>query len=160
MFRLLRKIISGVIAIAVILVIVAVLANTVFRDTAFGRFVRGVGETTQTQAANAALDASGIKEQIDQDLRSRTTEIAQATGMRDTQISAIIDNLDIPSWSVTTLPDGLTETGSFDTTYQGVAATVHTYTDPGYVTLTVGDQEITFAVPESTQAYVGYLSWL
>ncbi|MDY4040760.1 MAG: hypothetical protein SOY67_01440 [Collinsella sp.] len=160
MIKVARRIFRAVLVVIVAAAVVAVLGNTVLRDTPFGRFVRGAGGSAKTTAVNAALDASGVKEQIDQDLRSRSGEIASSTGLPEAQVTSVIDSLDIPSWSVTDLPAGAEARGSFETTYQGVAATVTTYRDPGYVTVSTGGQELTLAVPESAQAYVNYLSWL
>ena len=57
-----------------------------------------------TGVANAALDASGIKGQIDSTLRENVSAIASATGMSESQVTSAIDQLNIESWSVTTLP--------------------------------------------------------
>lgn len=159
MIKVARRVFRVVVVLVVAAVAVAVLANTAFRDTPFGRFVRGAGDSTKTAAVNAALDASGIKGRIDEGLRARSAEIAASTGLPESQVAGVIDSLDIPSWSVADLPAGAEPSGSFETAYQGVAATVTTYRDPGYVTVAAGGQELTLAVPESARAYVTYLSW-
>ena len=109
-----------------------------------------------TGVANAALDASGIKGQIDSTLR----EIASATGMSESQVTSAIDQLNIESWSVTALPSDASATGTFNTTYQGASATVTTYADPSYVTVDALGQELTLSVPESAQSYVSLLAYL
>lgn len=113
-----------------------------------------------TGIANAALEASGVKEQIDGALRENADAIAAATGMSADQVTAAIDQLDISSWTVTALPDDAAATGSFDTTYQGASATVTTYADPSYVTVSTLGQDLTLAVPESARAYVSLLAYL
>ena len=111
-----------------------------------------------TGVANAALDASGIKGQIDSTLRENVSAIASATGMSESQVTSAIDQLNIESWSVTTLPSNAT--GTFNTTYQGASATVTTYADPSYVTVDALGQELTLSVPESAQSYVSLLAYL
>lgn len=113
-----------------------------------------------TGVANAALDASGIKGQIDSTLRENVSAIASATGMSESQVTSAIDQLNIESWSVTTLPSDASATGTFNTTYQGASATVTTYADPSYVTVDALGQELTLSVPESAQSYVSLLAYL
>lgn len=110
--------------------------------------------------ANAALDASGVKGNIDSMLREHVSDIASATGLSESQVTSAIDQLDITSWSVTTLPADASATGSFSTTYQGADATVTTYVDPSYVTVDALGQELTLAVPDSAQQYVSLLAYL
>lgn len=110
--------------------------------------------------ANAALDASGVKGQIDSALREHASDIAAATGMSESQVTAAIDQLDIDSWNVATLPADASVAGTFDTTYQGASATVTTYADPSYVTVDALGQELTLSVPDSAQSYVSLLSYL
>ena len=92
--------------------------------------------------------------------RRELETIAAATGLTEGQVNSMIDQLDISSWSVVALPDDAVATGSFETTYQGAAATVTTYRDPSYVTVSALGQDLTFAVPASAQGYVGYLAYL
>ncbi|MBE6469171.1 MAG: hypothetical protein E7001_04260 [Coriobacteriaceae bacterium] len=153
-----RKVIRAMILFAVLVAVAVVLANTALRDTPFGEFVRGAGSSAKIAAVNAAIDASGIKEQLDADLRGRSADIAQATGLPESQVNHAIDELDIPSWSARDLPRDAVESGSFETTYQGVAATVTTYRDPGYLSISAGGQQVAFDIPESAQMYVGFLN--
>lgn len=113
-----------------------------------------------TGVANAALDASGIKGQIDSTLRENVSAVASATGMSESQVTSAIDQLNIESWSVTTLPSDASATGTFNTTYQGASATVTTYADPSYVTVDALGQELTLSVPESARSYVSLLAYL
>lgn len=110
--------------------------------------------------ANAALDASGVKGQIDSALRENVSAIASATGMSESQVTAAIDQLAIESWSVTSLPADASPAGSFNTTYHGASATVTTYADPSYVTVDALGQNLTLSVPESARSYVSLLSYL
>lgn len=111
-------------------------------------------------AVNAALDASGVKTQAEDALRSHVADIAAATGLSEDQVSAAIDSLDIDSWAVTSLPANVRETGSVDVAYQGVDATVTTYDDPSYVTVDALGQNITLEVPASAQQYLSLLGYL
>ena len=110
--------------------------------------------------ANAALDASGVKSSIDEALRSNVESIAAATGLSNDQVETAIDELAIESWSATTLPEGVSVSGTFSTSYQGASATVTTYADPSYITVEAYGQNLTLAVPESAQQYLSLLAYL
>ena len=114
----------------------------------------GVGLT------NAAIDASGVKGRIEEALRANAEGIAAATGMSADEVDAAIDELDIASWSATTLPEDAAVSGSFSSSLQGTEATVTTYADPSYLTVDAYGQSITLAVPESAQQYVSLLGYL
>lgn len=113
-----------------------------------------------TGIANAALDASGVKSSIDEALRSNVERIAAATGLSNDQVETAIDELAIESWSATTLPEGVSVSGTFSTSYQGASATVTTYADPSYITVEAYGQNLTLAVPESAQQYLSLLAYL
>ena len=111
-------------------------------------------------AVNAALDASGVKTQAEDTLRSHVSDIAAATGLSEDQVNAAIDDLDIASWTATDLPADAQEAGTVDVAYQGVDATVTTYSDPSYVTVNAFGQNVTLEVPASAQQYLPLLSYL
>ncbi|WP_251213211.1 hypothetical protein [Adlercreutzia murintestinalis] len=111
-------------------------------------------------AANAALDATGLKEKADAALRANVDRIAQKTGMPASVVEGAIDSLDIPSWQVTSVPAGATATGTSTIDYEGVGATVTTYDDPSVVTIDTGAGAVTMEVPPSAQGYMGYLGYL
>ncbi|WP_308622668.1 hypothetical protein [uncultured Enorma sp.] len=113
-----------------------------------------------TGIANAALDASGVKSNIDEALRSNVERIAAATGLSNEQVETAIDELAIESWSATTLPEGASVSGTFFTSYQGASAAVTTYADPSYITVEAYGQNLTLAVPESAQQYLSLLAYL
>ena len=155
------KTLGGVLmAIVVVFGVLSVLSNTLLAGTPLASAFQQLGGDAGAAAANAALDASGIKGKIDSELRAHTGDIASATGLSESQVENIINQIDISSWSVTTLPADATVAGSFQTTYQGTNVTVTTYTDPSYVSISPWGQTITLAVPESSQSYVSYLSYL
>lgn len=146
------KIIGGVVVAAVIVV-----GGTVALEQASV-------ETPLTQAkndaANAALDATGLKEKADAALRANVDRIAQKTGLPASMVESAIDSLDIPSWQVTNVPADATATGTSTIDYDGIAATVTTYDDPSVVTIDTGAGAVTMAVPSSAQGYLQYLGYL
>ncbi len=144
--------------IVVILGVLSVLCNGVLSGTPIAQALLSLGGNTATAAANAVLDASGLKTQADSALRENASKIAEKTGMSEAQVMGIINEMNITSWSVTTLPDDASATGSFETTYHGAEATVTTYADPSYVTVTTMGQNITLSVPESAQALTLYFA--
>ncbi len=87
----------------------------------------GLMEGGKNAAANAALDATGLKSKAKAALENNRDKIAAATGMSDAEVDAAIAGLDIDSWEVTSLPDGATETGTSSISYGGTDATVTTY---------------------------------
>ncbi len=148
-----RAILGIVVAAVVILGAITVLSNTVLADSS-------LADTIGTSTTNALIDASGIKERVESALRDKASSIAAATGLSEDEVDAIIDQLDISSWTVTTLPDDAVATGSFTASYAGTTGTVTTYADSSYVTVEAYGQNITLEVPASAQSYLSYLSYL
>lgn len=111
-------------------------------------------------AANAALDASGIKEKAQAALGGNAERIAAATGMSTAQVNEAIANLDIESWQATTLPADALPAGTSNISYGGTDATITTYDDPSVVTVNAYGQNLTLEVPASAQQYLGYLEYL
>lgn len=112
------------------------------------------------KAANAALDASGVKSKADSMLRSKAGQISEKTGLPVSTVNSMIDNLNIESWQVTSLPSDAVATGTTSMNYDGVSATVTTYDDPSVVTVNTGAGPVTLEVPDSAQGYIGYLGYL
>jgi hypothetical protein len=109
---------------------------------------------------NAVIDQSGIKDKIESALRDNASTIASSTGLSESQVNKAIDDLDIQDWTATDLPSDATVAETYNGNYGGTEATVTTYDDPSYVTVTADDQEVTLSVPESAQQYVSYLQYL
>lgn len=152
--KLFTRAVAGILGgIVVVLGIISVLGNTVLAGTP-------LMDALGADATNALLDASGVKGDIDGALRDNADAIARATGMSESQVMAVIDELDISSWSATSLPADAEATGSFETSYRGAAATLTTYADPSYVTVDTYGQRVTLAVPASAQDYLSYLAYL
>lgn len=155
-----RRVFRTLAVIVIACVAVVLLSYTVLSDTPLGEQVRGLSEGATNAAANAALDASGVKERVDEALRSNAGAISSATGLSESQVTEAIDSLDVTSWSAVSLPSDVTVRDTASGTHGGVTATVTTYDDPSYVTVETSGQTLTFAVPESAQGYAQLLSYL
>lgn len=152
--RTVTRVIAGVLGgIVILLGIAALLFGTVLSGTP-------VADSLGNAAVNAAIDASGVKGRIEDALRDNADAIAGATGLSPDQVDGAIDQLDIQSWSATSLPADAVATGSFEASYGGTQATVTTYADPSYVTVRAQGQSITLSVPSSAQSYISYLAYL
>lgn len=142
-----------------VLAIVAVFAALcIFSSTQLGNANPITGITTAIQ--NQALDNLGIKSKIDSTLRNNEEAIANYTGMSESQVDDMIDNLDIQDWNAAQLPSNATVANTYNGNYGGTEATITTYDDPSYVTVCANDQNITLSVPESAQSYLSYLQYL
>lgn len=111
-------------------------------------------------AANAALDAIGIKEKADGILRDNAGLISQETGLPESMVNAMIDDLDIQSWQVTPLPANATPANSANLDHEGTNVTLTTYDDPSIVTVETPAGTVTLAVPASAQATISSLQAL
>lgn len=145
-------------AITVFVIIAAFAVLCIFSSTQLGNANPITGITTAIQ--NQALDNLGIKDKIDSTLRDNEEAIANYTGMSESQVDDMIDNLDIQDWSATELPGNATVAHTYNGNYGGTEATITTYDDPSYVTVCANDQNITLSVPESAQSYMSYLQYL
>lgn len=113
-----------------------------------------------TGAANAALDAIGIKDKADAILRDNAGRISEMTGLPRTAVDSLIDGLDIQSWQVTTLPSDAVPQGTTSIPYDGMDVTLTTYDDPSIVTVQTSMGAVTLAVPASAQGTIEYLRYL
>lgn len=145
-------------AITVLAIVAAFAVLCIFSSTQLGNANPITGITTAIQ--NQALDNLGIKSKIDSTLRNNEEAIANYTGMSESQVDDMIDNLDIQDWNATQLPGNATVANTYNGNYGGTEATITTYDDPSYVTVCANDQNITLSVPESAQSYLSYLQYL
>ena len=145
-------------AITVLAIVAAFAVLCIFSSTQLGNANPITGITTAIQ--NQALDNLGIKSKIDSTLRNNEEAIANYTGMSESQVDDMIDNLDIQDWNATQLPSNATVANTYNGNYGGTEATITTYDDPSYVTVCANDQNITLSVPESAQSYLSYLKYL
>ncbi len=114
----------------------------------------------QVTAANAAIDVSGMKDKVASAIEDRKADIAAATGLDESTVDAVVDDLAIDQWEAAVLPEDAVAANTFDGSALGVDGTITTYDDPSYVTVDAYGQTVTLAVPESAQAYVGYLPYV
>lgn len=114
----------------------------------------------KNDATNAALDASGIKQNVQDDLLKHSADIAQATGLSTDQVEAGISSLNIPNWKAITLPSDAVESAVYPLDFQGLEGNIILYDDPSYVTVDSMGQRITLAVPASAEEFLPYLSYL
>jgi len=145
-------------AITVLAIVAAFAVLCIFSSTQLGNANPITGITTAIQ--NQALDNLGIKSKIDSTLRNNEEAIANYTGMSESQVDDMIDNLDIQDWNATQLPSNATVANTYNGNYGGTEATITTYDDPSYVTVCANDQNITLSVPESAQSHLSYLQYL
>ena len=120
----------------------------------------GSFEEARAGAINAVMDATGVKSQLDEEIRARAKEAVAQYGMPQTLADEIVDTLAIEDWEATALPENATETSNFTVDVQGNAIEVTTYDDESVVTLGALGQNVTFAVPESAQPYMHYVPYL
>lgn len=124
-----------------------------------GFFDDAVDQAT-TSVTNAAIDASGIKETIQNALDANAESIASALGVSLQDARDMIGNLDVASWQATSLPSDAQASGGYSASFDGTSANITTYEDPSYITVEAYGQSLTLSVPESAQEYVPYLAYL
>lgn len=153
-----RKLLKALFSLAA-LAIVAALAIAALSNTAAGP-VKDAADTAKNAAANAALDASGLKSQAQSALEAQAPAIAEASGLPLSTVEAGIDALSIETWQAASLPDDAQPVRSFDAAALGGEGTVTTYADPSYLTVEAYGQSLTLQIPESAQESLGYLAFL
>ena len=120
--------------------------------------VTGLIDESKIALTNSAIDATGIKGKAQEALEANSSKIAEATGLPLAVVDEAVQSLDIESWQVTALPKYVVEAETLDMDYGGISAKVTLYDDPSVVTVDAYGQNITLAVPESSQQYVRYIS--
>ena len=99
-------------AITVLAIVAAFAVLCIFSSTQLGNANPITGITTAIQ--NQALDNLGIKSKIDSTLRNNEEAIAHYTGMSESQVDDMIDNLDIQDWNATQLPSNATVANTYN----------------------------------------------
>ena len=120
----------------------------------------GLFEQGKNAAANAALDATGLKSKAKAALEGNRDKIAPAPRPPPPAAPAAHPPPPHASREVTRLPAGAPEPGTSSISYGGTDATVTTYDDPGVVTVNAMGQDVTLAVPDSAQDYLPFLGYL
>lgn len=146
---------------AILLAIIVVLAAGFALDQAgIDNPISKAADEAGAGAANAALDSIGIKEKADALLRDNAGRISQMTGIPESMVNSMIDDLDIQSWQVATLPSDATPVGSTTLDYNGTNVQLTTYDDPSVVSVETAMGTVTLAVPASAQSTIEYLQYL
>ncbi len=114
----------------------------------------------QASVINAALDASGAKTTVQEALESNIGTIASVLGVSLNEASTIVANLDIESWTATSLPSTVSAVSVIDGSSLGIDGSLTLYDDTSYVTVSAYGQTVTFELPESAQDYAAYLALL
>ena len=122
--------------------------------------LNGVIDKVANTTTNAAIDVTGVKERVDSALRENAGRIAEKTGLPESQIEGIIDDLDVRSWEATSLPDDAVAQGSAQLSYGGLSGIITTYDDPSVITVDAGAGAVTLKIPSSAQGYIGFLEFL
>lgn len=149
--------ILGVFLGLIALVIIGIVGVSALSNTELGP-VSKVAEEAKVAAANAAFDASGVRDRIKESAADHSGEIAAATGLTTDEVDSAIKELDIDSWEAIPLPPDAVATETVDASAYGIDGTVTSYADPGYITLDAYGQNITLEVPESAHSYLPYLT--
>lgn len=113
----------------------------------------------KNSAVNTLLNATGIKDRIDSELRTKAGAMAEQVGISQSTVDNVVDSLAIPEWEATTLPETAVQADSFNLEVAGTQTKVTTYDDPSVVTVEAMGQSVTMAVPESAQSYIPYLGY-
>lgn len=153
-----KKILGAFLGLIALVIIgaVGVLAFSGTSDNPVG----DVAQDAKNTALNAAIDATGMKDQVKGLIDAHRDDIATATGLSGSELDAAISNLDIDSWQAATLPSDANATGTIDGATVGLDGSLTTYDDPSYVTVEAYGQTITLEVPESAQQYLPYLAYV
>ena len=146
-----------IILIVIVAAVVVIGGGIVLANNGIDNPVSDAVEDASYGAANAALDASGIKSQINDALHENADAIARETGLPPAMVGSMIDNLDIESWKVAPLPKDAVETGTTAIDYNGYNAKLTTYDDPNVVTVATDMGTVTLEVPANAQGYLKYL---
>ena len=132
------KRVLGVFLGLIALIIVGIVGVFAFSGTGSGP-ASDLANDAKAAAANAAIDATGLKDKARSALEGSKASIAAATGLSESQVDQAIEQLDIDGWQAASLPSTATATG---------------------VSVEVYGQTVTLAVPESAQAYLPYLAYV
>ena len=142
------------------LALVAVVGVGAFSLFSESSFFDDAADQATASVTNAAIDASGIKETIQNALDANAESIASALGVTVQDARDMIGNLGVVSWQATSLPSDAQASGSYSASFDGTSANITTYEDPSYITVEAYGQSLTLSVPESAQEYVPYLVYL
>ncbi len=149
-----------ILGIVLVAAVVVVGGGVLLAKSGIDNPVNDAAEQAAYGAANATIDATGIKKQIDSALRDNAGEISRQTGLPQGVVDGMIDGLDVESWKVVPLPGSAVAERTSDISYGGYDAEIITYDDPSVVTISTGAGSVTLEVPADAQGYLQYLEYL
>ena len=104
------KRVLGVFLGLIALIIVGIVGVFAFSGTGSGP-ASDLANDAKAAAANAAIDATGLKDKARSALEGSKASIAAATGLSESQVDQAIEQLDIDGWQAASLPSTATATG-------------------------------------------------
>ena len=105
------KRVLGVFLGLIALIIVGIVGVFAFSGTGSGP-ASDLANDAKAAAANAAIDATGLKDKAKSALEGSKASIAAATGLSENQVDQAIEQLDIDGWQAASLPSTATATGT------------------------------------------------
>lgn len=117
-------------------------------------------DKTQASITDMAINASGLKNTLENYLRDNAGSLSSSLGMSTSEYNQVVDSLAIQDWQAVALPNNVSEADTFSGSYGGVSGVITTYDDPNYVTIEAQGQKVTMEVPPSAQSYLSYLAYL
>lgn len=149
-----------IILVLVVVLLVLIGATTILSKAGIDTPISGMTDNVTNSIANGIIDAADIKGKAQSALEDNATAISNATGIPVSAVDAMIDDLGIQDWTVTSVPSGAVVTDTSSIAYGGENISVKSYDDPSIVTLGYKGAELTFEIPQSAQGYVKYLELL
>ena len=125
--------------------------------------IPGIGNPfsgAQTAATNAVIDASGVKDRVDNELHARAQQVSEEYGIPIELLNKGIDDLAIQDWQAVEKPEGAVETGSYQVDAGGTPIGITTYDDTSIVGVNAYGVETTLSVPESARPYASLIPLL
>lgn len=156
MVRAIKRIVGTVLVLVIIFAVAAVLLLSNGFATKAGDPLADV----KNGVVNTVIDATGMKTRLDQSVRKTASEAAAKWGIPQSMVDGVVDQVDITEWKVTSLPDGVTQQGTYSFNLDDTTAQITTYDDPSVVTLNIYGQTVTMEAPESAQGFVSLLNAL
>lgn len=151
---------AKVFAVIVVCALVLVGASVIFTKAEIDTPINKIGESVSNSMANALIDAADIKGKAQEALEASAPGIASATGLSESAVDSMIDDLGIQDWTVVSLPKDVSVADTNFVNYGGNTVEITSYSDPSIVTLSLDGTDVTFEIPDSAQGYVQYLKFL
>ena len=151
------KKVLGVLLGLIALIIIGIVGVTTLSNVNAGP-ISTIAQDAKAGFANAIMDTTDIKGQVQSAIESNKDSIAAAMGVPSSMVDAAVENLAIDEWQAASLPSDATAVGTVNGSSMGIDGAITTYDDPSYITLEAYGQNVTLAVPESAQQYLQLLA--